>query len=333
MEQELGQQAYLGLDTHKETIHGTALNKNGEIICSYEFNNGEEAMKEFLKSFKPWNTSIAIEACGIWRGCYRILRKLGYNEVKLANPLKCHQIAKDKKTDEVDSKILADLLRTNFLPEVFIPSEEILKLRDLVRHKCNLTRLRVRIQNKIKACLLREGIHYERGIWNKEGLSWLKELSDEKIEDFVDVYETIKKKERKTWKKIEDIVRMKEETALLKTIPGVGYLGAAMIYAEIGNIKRFKTIKQLHAYAGVAPGIQQSGTKTRMPKRKQVNYWLKWVVGECAGKATIIESNLQKYYFRVRNKKGWRTGRKATARKILTLTWHILTKNEPYHTS
>ncbi len=100
MDQEIGQQTYIGLDTHKETIHGTALDKEGNEICSYNFPNGEKAMKEFLKSFKPWNTSIALEACGIWRGCYKILKRLGYN-VRLANPLKCHQLAKDKKNKKI----------------------------------------------------------------------------------------------------------------------------------------------------------------------------------------------------------------------------------------
>lgn len=92
MDQKIGQQTYIGLDTHRETIHGTAVDGDGKEICSHNFPNGEEAMKEFLKEFNPWNTQIAIEACGIWRGCYKILMKLGYN-VKLANPLKCHQLA------------------------------------------------------------------------------------------------------------------------------------------------------------------------------------------------------------------------------------------------
>lgn len=145
--QQLGEEVYVGLDTHKETIFSTVLDKKGEVICSYEFQNGKESLKKFFEDFPPWNTQIALEACNIWRGPYKILRELGY-KVKLANPLKCHQIAKDKKTDKVDSKILADLLRVNYLSEVYIPSDEILSLRDLVRHKCNLTRLKNRIQNK-----------------------------------------------------------------------------------------------------------------------------------------------------------------------------------------
>jgi len=248
----LGQEAYIGLDTHKETIYGTALNSKGEVLCSYEFPNGKEALKEFLKDFPIWNTTVAIEACGIWRGCYKILQELGY-KVKLANPLKCHEIAACKKTDKIDSKILADLLRTGYLPEVYIPSDEIMQLRDLTRHKCNLTRFRVRIQNKIKGYLLREGIRYDRKIWNEQGLKWLKKLQNEKLNHFIKLYETIKEQEKVVTRKIGRIARMKEEIALLTTIPGIGEFGAALIYAEIGSINRFPTVKHLHAYAGVVP--------------------------------------------------------------------------------
>ena len=332
MDKQIGQEVFIGLDTHREMIHGTAVDKDGNSICSYEFPNGEEAMKEFFKSFNPWSTKIAIEACGTWRGCYKILRKLGY-KVKLANALKCHQLAKDKKTDKIDSRILADLLRINYLPEVYIPSDDILDLRDLTRHRCNLSRMLVRIKNKIKMTLLREGIGYKDSIYNKEGMSWLKSLKNEKINDFVEIYSVIEKKIKITSKKIRLIAGTKEETRLLDTIPGVAEFGATLIYAEIGDITRFKDPKHLHSYAGVVPGIQQSGSKTRSIKKREVNHWLKWICYECAGHSTLTKNDLQKHYFKIKKKKGWKTARKSTARRLLTIIWNVLTKKEPYQES
>ena len=107
------EQVYIGLDTHRETIHGTALDKNGGIIKSNAFPNTREALQDFVKDFPTWNTTIAIEACNFWRGCHKILKEIGYI-VKLANPVICHKIAHEKKTDKVDSKILADLTRVNY---------------------------------------------------------------------------------------------------------------------------------------------------------------------------------------------------------------------------
>lgn len=331
----LGQETYIGLDTHRETIHGTALDKSGEIIRSENFQNVKEVLCEFMKDFPTWNTVIAIEACNFWRGCYKILKEMGYT-VKLANPVMCHKIAHEKKTDKVDSKILADLLRVNYLPEVYIPSDEINSLRDLTRHKMHFTRFKVKIQNKIKSCLSRNGISYEDDLWNKEGLQWLKELKNYEIDSFFSLYKSIIKEEDIIKEKIEKIAKNKKETILLETIPGVGYFSAALIYAEIGTLERFPTVKHLHAYAGVAPGIYQSGTKTRMPMRKSVNYWLKWITMQCAGRLTLKNtkpSKLRNYYFKIRDKKGWKTARKATARKLLTVIWYVLHEKNPYHES
>ena len=332
---KLGQEAYIGLDTHRETIHGTALDKNGNIIYSAEFANTKEALQEFMKDFPKWNTKIAVEACNFWRGYYKILTEMGH-KVKLANPVKCHQIANEKKTDKVDSKILADLLRVNYLPEVYIPTDEINALRDVTRHKIHFTRFKVRTQNKIKSCLSRSGISYKDDIWNKEGVQWLKGLENYETDSFVSLYKTIEKEEQAIKKKIEKIAAAKEETALLETIPGIGYFGAALIYTEIGDISRFPTVKHLHAYEGVAPGIYQSGTKTRMPSRKSVNYWLKWILGQCAGRAAqknIKPNKLRNYYSKISSKKGWKTARKATARKMLTIVWYVLNAKTPYRES
>lgn len=329
------EQIHIGLDTHRETIHGTALDKNGGVIKSNAFPNTREALQDFVKEFPTWNTTIAIEACNFWRGCHKILKEKGYN-VKLANPVTCHKIAHEKKTDKVDSKILADLSRVNYLPEVYIPSDEINALRDLTRHKMHFTRFRVKIQNKIKSCLSRNGISYEDALWNKEGLQWLKELKNYEIDSFLNLFKQIEKEEKEIKKKIEQAAQVKKEITLLETIPAMGDFSAMLIYAEIGDIKRFPTIKHLHAYAGVAPGIYQSGTKTRMPSRKSVNYWLKWIVMQCAGRTALKNAKpnkLKDYYLKIKNKKGWKTARKATARKMLTIIWFVLNNKIPYRES
>lgn len=329
MNQKLCQKVYVGLDTHKETIHGTAINRDGEIIASCNFKNGEEALMEFLKDFSIWNTEIAIEACNIWRGCNKILKERGY-KVKLANPIRCRQISRDKKTDKKDSEIIAEVLRNGFLPEVFIPSEKMLELRDLTRHKCYLTREKTRIQNKIKGILLRGGISYEKKIWNNNGIWWLKSLKDEKVDAFVRIYGQILREEKKVLKKIGQISRGTELMSLLRTIPGIGELGSVMILTEIADISRFPSPKYLHAYSGYAPGIHQSGSKTRTVKRREVNHWFKWIISQCVGNAILMDNKLQKYYYRISKKKGWKTAKKATGRKMLTIIWHMLNKKVPY---
>ena len=328
----IGQEVYIGLDTHRQTINGTALDTAGNIICNSDFPNTKEALMEFMKGFYPWYSYIAIEACNFWRGPYKILNELGY-KVKLANPVKISQIAKDKKTDEIDSKILADLLRVNYLPEVYIPSDEILALRDLTRHKINLMRLKIRLQNKIKAQLSRNGISYEKKLWNKEGIAWLKKLKSYEIDSLLGIWKSLAKEENSVKRKIVGMARVKEETILLETIHGIGFYGAMIIYAEIGNVDRFPTPKHLQAFSGFSPGIRQSGTKTKMPKRANVNYWLKFIISQCSGRVTLKKCKLQRHYFRMKKKKGWKIARKSTGRVMLSIIWHVLKEKIPYQES
>jgi len=335
MNQQLVQKTFIGIDSHRETLHCTAIDESGELIASHNFPNNEEAIIEFLKPFSPWNTFFSLEACGTWRGPYNILRRLGYDNIKLANPLKCHQIAKEKKTDKKDSEILADLNRTNYLPEVFILSNEILELRDYTRHKCKLSRFLTRIKCSIKMTLLREGVAYEDNLWSESGLNWLKNQNNEMIDDFVSVYECFEPKLKRITKKIEKIAGSKESTRLLKTIPGIGDFGATLIYAEIGDINRFPTIKDLHSYAGVVPGIYQSGSKTRSTKKKEINHWLKWILYQCTGRAITLKTKnrFRDYYYRINKRKDWRIAKKATARNFLTVIWHVLKEKQPYQES
>jgi transposase len=96
-------------------------------------------VQSFFTGIPSPQVTIAIEACSNWRGVYRMLTDLGY-QVVLADPAKTRMIAGKKKTHEEDSKTLADLLRTTYLPQVHIPSEDVLKLRDITRHRARLVR-------------------------------------------------------------------------------------------------------------------------------------------------------------------------------------------------
>ena len=154
---------YCGVDVHKDSYTGCVMDVSGNIVRKHEFPPSKDAIERFVCGIPNSQMGIAIEACGIWRSAYKTFTDLGYN-VKLANPKKTHDIACNKKMDKVDAKTLADLLRTNYLPEVYIPDEEVLKLRDLARHKVSLMRLRVSVQVKIKAYLLRDGVKYGKNI-------------------------------------------------------------------------------------------------------------------------------------------------------------------------
>jgi transposase len=321
---------YCGVDIHKESFVGNIMEKDGAIVREGSFKPTKEGAQAFLCGMPV--KAIAIEACGIWRGAYNLLTELGY-KVKLANPVKTNQIACKKKTDKVDAKTLADLLRTNYLPEIFVPNEKTLALRDLVRHKSNLTRLKVRIQNKIKGYLLRNGTPYQKKIWNEKALNELRKMWNEELNDLIDSYWFFRKKEQEHLRKIGNVSRNTWQSALLITHPGIGEFGGLMMMSEIADVKRFADAKHLLGYAGLVPGIYQSADKSHSVQNHAVNKWLKWIVTECSSRAAMFDKDFMALFAKVKKKKGFKVARREIARKMLRNVYFMLKNEEPYHAS
>jgi transposase len=263
---------YAGLDIFKEEFTRTMMGKQGAVVLSGEFSNSRDAVQSYFTGIPSPQVTIAIEACSIWRGVYRMLTDLGY-QVVLADPAKTRMIAGKKKTDKVDSKTLADLLRTTYLPRVYIPSKDVLKLRDITRHRARLMRTRQRLECSVKSYLNRDGIKYKNS-WSKANMENFKALNPH-IGHFIDVIEVTTEKMKEVEKKIRKIARNKPLANILRTIPGVAEFSSLMILGEIGEINRFPHPKNLVSYAGLCPSIYQSGKKSHTVESKACNKWLK----------------------------------------------------------
>jgi len=322
------QELYAGVDIHKENYVGCIMDGKAKIVRETNFPPTKEGIQSFTCGMPI--KSVAIEACGMWRAAMMLFREQGYT-VKLTSPKKTKDIAGKKKTDKVDAKTLANLLRTGFLPEVYIPSDETLKLRDIARHKETLTHMKVEVQNKIKSYMLREGIKYPKKIWAIKGLDWLSKLDNPNIQNWLRLHRNFKEEERETLRRIGAISRNKRDTSLLMTMPGIAEFSSLMIYAEIADINRFNDPKQLIMYAGLCPGVYQTGNTEYNVKNHAVNKHLKWIITECSGRAAIINgTRFQKHYAKINQRKGHKVARRSTARKMLTIIWHMLKNQQPY---
>jgi transposase len=320
----------VGLDIHEEWFYGTILTKEGELVTEGNVKYSKEGIQNFLGSFPSTDIIIAIESCGLSRGVYTLLNELGY-EVVQANAKKTHDIAGCKKTDKVDSRTLADLLRTGYLPIVYAPDENVQKLRDTTRHRARLVRTRAKYQTMIKSYLSRDGKKFP-GKWNKKTMAELKKM-DPLIETFICVIEVLNEQVKQVNKMIKKIAQSNYLVQLLVTIPGIGEYSAILVLGEIGDIKRFDNPKSLVRYSGLCPGVYQSGNKTYDIIDNANNKWLKWIIIECSSRATLLDKKYMKYYLRVKKRKGFRIARRSVARKMIIDIWHILTKEEPFKRS
>ena len=321
-----GSHVYVGVDVHKNFSFVCAMNKDGEMILEKKVRT--EDLEKFLENIE--NKTIILEPTTTAINLARRLRK--NNKILLSHPYKTKLIAESKKkTDRVDAKVLADLARTNFLPTAYLPPDDIYELREIIRERIRLKKLSTSIKNRIHSILVKNGLKSNQNLFTKEGKELLKSLSNKWINRYLRILSSIENEIKEIDKEIREKCMENEETVLLTTIPGIGYFSALLIYAEIGDIKRFPNSKKLCSYAGLVPSIRQSGNKVITGKiTKEGNKLLRWVLVQCAFVAIRNDERFRNFYERIKQRKGPQKAIVATARKLLTVVYAVLRDKKPY---
>jgi transposase len=118
----------------------------------------------------------------------------------------------------------------------------------------------------------------------------------------------------------------------LMTVAGISSVIAMAVIAPIGDIGRFATPEKLASYFGLTPRVRQSGDRRAIHARitKQGNATARTMLVEAAWSAASVPGPLRAFILRIKDRKGANVAAVATARKIATLIWHLLTKDAPY---
>ena len=321
---------YVGLDVHKEKVHGTVMSERGRVLRVGRFPNTPEGFREFFKGID--DAEIVMEAGYGWQPPYELLEKMGY-KVKLAHPYETRIIAKSRiKTDATDSENLAQLLRTGFLPEAYAPPKHVRKLRELIYRRIYLIRMRAMLKNKTRAELSKRWIRLERKeLFSGIGRAVLRGLRIEAIEDYLDVIEALDRRIKRIERQIEFLACESTDTRLLMTIPGVGYFSALAILAEIGDIHRFGSSEELCSYVGIVPSTRESGgVAKRGGITKRGRRLLRWVLDLCVWNHLNYNTKLTEFWKRMAREKGKKVATIATARKMLKVMYWMLKRKEIY---
>lgn len=323
---------YAGLDVHKNFCHAIICAEDGHVVRDGRIRTNAEELSEFFSGLEE--VKIAVEACTNYEYVFDALES-SRRHVILAHPLKTRAIAESRvKTDKIDARILADLLRANLLPTSYVPPKAIRDLRHLVRRRIFLGRLRGKLKNRIHAELIRRGLRYDDGnLFVKNGVQWLHSLSIPAVESYLSTMDSINVEIRALEKEIKVEGMKYEEVRHLITIYGIGFYSAAIIFSEIGDINRFRSEDKLFSYAGLIPSVRQSGEHTYHGSiTKAGSKYLRWVLVEAirVHLRHNPESKLTQYYKRLRRKKPDNVAVVATARKLLQIIYHMLKNNEDY---
>ena len=160
------------------------------------------------------------------------------------------------------------MVRLNSVPESYVPTEGIRKARARVRGRQQLIEDRTEYANKIHGLLSDHGITKDVKPLSVEGREFLQELSlptpwDAILESYLTVIETLTDEIHQLDMTIEERAGSRGETQLLMTIPGVSYYTALTIHAELGEIDRFDSHKEVVSHVGLNPVIRESGDQQR----------------------------------------------------------------------
>lgn len=330
---------YAGIDLHKHYVHIAVINNAGNTVAEARLNNDRKIISNFFGRFDEPIKAV-VEATLNWYWLVDLLDELQYS-ICLAHPAKLKAIVTAKcEDDKISSMMLAQLLRTDLIPAVYVFTPELRALRDLCRTRSFLVHQRTAIVNNCHSTLLKYNIlaPATSKLYSNDGLAFLKnpELQLHELFKFGltcksnllnELNEMIKHLEKKIRQNcIEDSI-----LKLLKTISGIGDVLAPTIRYEIGDISRFKSAKKLSSYCRYTPKMHISGKTTKYYRTsKQGNAYLKWAFSEATTLAIRYDKDVRHRYQKLLTKKGKPVALSIIGRNLTTVVYNVWMNQQPY---
>jgi len=328
---------YVGVDWHKRTSTWVAINEEREKIYEKVWDCTPEAIQAAVASLpaKPTEVKLAVEpVCG-WRWMTSVCTEAGI-DVRIANTIKLRQIAESgQKTDKSDALTLAELLRADYLPEAYKVPNDIYELRMLVRERAHFITQSTATKCRIHSVCTARGSHktadkplHKAGwdtLYNEQSGLYEMFKSLEEINTHVSNLE----------KRIAQTIKESVTYKILLSLPGVGPVTAAALYAEVGDFRRFKTPQALISYAGIYPKERSSGEMKRYGSiSKAGSKVLRYSIIEAAMRVrdTDKSHNLYTHYRSAKDRnKTAKQARIIVAHKLLTIAWHLVNRGMSYN--
>lgn len=324
---------YAGIDMHKEFCQIHVMDEKGLDVRKARVASNVNDVLAFF-DYLPGKVKVVIEACGIKDNIIDALVGHGF-EVVVSNPLKNRLIAEAKvKTDKIDARILADLLRVDMICPVYYPSREIRELRDLVRHRAYVVRERTSCKNRIRKMLLRNGVCVPRDALSKLGMAFLRRDGYPcalRIHSLLDTIEHFDRQIKALEQELCQVASQIPQVRRLDTIRGVNIVNASNIWSEIGDINRFDSPKKLVGLAGLYPTTYQSGNTDRKGGIARCGSPILRTALVLAVRTHIQqEGRLSRFYQHLAKTKGGNRAVVATARKMLVSIYYMLKNDQPF---
>ena len=289
--------AYVALDTSKlrNAVAIAEAGRDGEIRYLGEIDNAPAATAKLARRLAKKHAALtfAYEAGPTGYGLYRQIKNLGHDCIVVAPSLIPHKPGDRVKTNRRDALSLARQLRAGDLTAVWVPDPHHEAVRDLTRARGAAVRDQRAKRQQVSALLLRLGLYYPgKTTWGKAHMAWLAGQKLAHLEQRIALEEMlhavrqagdrIARLEQAIHAAVPDWSLAPSATALM-ALRGIEFIAATTLLAEIGDLTRFRTPRELMAWLGMVPSEHSTGERTRRgPITKSGNRRARSVLVECA---------------------------------------------------
>jgi len=257
---------FVGLDYHQDSIQVCILDGQGKCLANRRVPNDAVVVADLATRYgRP--VRIAVEACcGAANFAQELSATYGL-PIDLGHPGYVARLkGSPDKTDLTDAQLLADLVRVDYLPKVWLAPDFIRELRRLTRHRQQLVCRRRDIKLRIRGLLRENRLKCPfANAWTKPWLAWLRDqalLSENDrwlANEHLDELEMLNKRITAVEARIDAFTAGDPVIAHLLGMQGVGRVTAVTLRAEVGDFQRFHTGKQLARFCSVSPRNASSG--------------------------------------------------------------------------
>jgi transposase len=332
---------HAGLDLSRRRLDVCLIGDDGELVGRLAASPDADGLRHLVERVAgQGRVRGVIESMTGARFVRDTLEELGWEvlvadaqKVKGLAPLAC-------KTDRIDAQVLAVLSHRDLVPAIWLPDPEVRATREQARFRLHLVKHRSMLKHRIHATLITFGhpcpVTDLFGVAGRELLDRLAipepwrgtvEASLSLIDDLDAEIDLVNRRLR-----LSDADH--PYIPLLLTVPGVGWVPAFTIGAEIGDIHRFASPKKLCGYTGLCPRVNQSGDKDRRgPLTKQGPRYLRWAMLEATMHALRHPAYAERYQAtkrRLGKQRGAKVAQIDVARRLTEAVWHMLSRNQPF---
>lgn len=330
---------FVGVDLHKQTITLVVVDAARKRLVRRRFSNLQVGqLAAFFAGLGPF--AVTVEATAGYEWFVQLVEPFAVRVV-LAHPGKLKVITQStRKTDQVDALVLAEMLALDQIPAAYRPTPRQREHRQLVRQRQFLQRRITGVRNKIRHVLAnynldRKDLFTEVGQEYLQGLSLL--AADRfTVDQLAAQWEFLVEQRGAVDRQLREFAQNgspqeQADRARLKTIPGVGDVTAEVLLAELADPRRFPSIKDVVAYAGLAPGQRESaGKRKNLSIEKTGSPLLRWVLVQAAWQLVQRSRKWGLIYERLKARTGAKKAIVAITRRLLGVAYSLIKHEQDY---